>query len=60
MNAGTPMSGDPALHREAERDTTGSLSRQPPIHTWIDRGMQGKRRKAATLDYIRSTDLKLS
>ena len=25
----------PALHREAEHDTTGSFSRQPPVHTWI-------------------------
>src|SRR5258706_2177634 len=31
----------PALHREAERDTTGSFSRQPPIHTWIGRRVQG-------------------
>ena len=32
----------PALHREAERDTTGSFSRQPPIHTWIGPLVQGK------------------
>ena len=25
----------PALHREAERDTTGSISRQHHVHTWI-------------------------
>ena len=25
----------PALHREAERDTTGSFNRQPLLHTWI-------------------------
>jgi hypothetical protein len=31
----------PALHREAERDTTGSFSRQPPVHTWIARRVQG-------------------
>jgi hypothetical protein len=43
----------PALHREAERDTTGSFSRQPPVHTWIGAGVQGKRRSAATLDLIR-------
>ena len=27
--------------REAERDTTGSISRQPPVHTWIDSPVQG-------------------
>jgi len=32
----------PALHREAERDTTGSFSRQPFVHTWIGAGVQGK------------------
>src|ERR1700761_5765695 len=32
----------PALHREAERDTTGSNSRQPLVHTWIDGRVQGK------------------
>jgi len=31
----------PALHREAERDTTGSFSRQPPVHTWIRACVQG-------------------
>jgi N-acetylmuramoyl-L-alanine amidase len=51
---------NPALHREAERDTTGSLNRQPPIHTWINRRMQGKRRRAATLDLIRFLGFKLS
>ena len=39
----------PALHREAERDTTGSISRQQLVHTWIGAGVQGKRRSAATL-----------
>jgi hypothetical protein len=39
----------PALHREAERDTTGSFSRQPPVHTWNGGRVQGKRRRAATL-----------
>ena len=33
----------PALHREAERDTTGSISRQHPVHTWIGGCVQGKR-----------------
>src|ERR1700692_3751002 len=42
----------PALHREAERDTTGSFSRQPPVHTWISRRVQEKRRNAATLRLI--------
>src|SRR5205814_8812803 len=27
--------------RVAERDTTGSISRQPPVHTWIGRSVQG-------------------
>ena len=39
----------PALHREAERDTTGSISRQPLVHTRIAACVQGKRRNAATL-----------
>src|ERR1700756_1976709 len=43
----------PALHREAERDTTGSFSRQPPVHTWIGGWVQGKRRSTATLRLIR-------
>ena len=38
-----PASEVPALHREAERDTTGSISRQPPVHTWIGGCVQGKR-----------------
>src|SRR3977135_2414499 len=52
----------PALHREAERDTTGSFSRQPPVHTWNGRVVQGKRRKrrsAATLGLIRQKCVKL-
>jgi hypothetical protein len=64
MDAGTsiwlkPALEDPALHREAERDTTGSLYRQHQIHTWNDRFMQGKRRLAATLGLIRTWGLKL-
>jgi N-acetylmuramoyl-L-alanine amidase len=43
----------PALHREAERDTTGSFSRQPPVHTSIGRHVQEKRRSTATLRLIR-------
>jgi hypothetical protein len=39
----------PTLHREAERDTTGSTSRQPLLHTWIGCPVQGKRRSTATL-----------
>src|SRR6266481_3654679 len=42
----------PALHREAERDTTGSFSRQPPVHTLIGRFAQAKRHGAATLRLI--------
>src|SRR5258708_9709702 len=49
----------PALHREAERDTTGSISRQPPVHTWIGPLVQGKRRSMATLDLIRHSCVKL-
>src|ERR1700694_857716 len=49
----------PALHREAERDTTGSFSRQPPVHTWIGAWVQGKRRSAATLGLIRQKYVKL-
>jgi N-acetylmuramoyl-L-alanine amidase len=45
----SPMLRMPALHREAERDTTGSISRQPPVHTWIGRRVQGKRHSTATL-----------
>ena len=48
----------PALHREAERDTTGNISRQPPVHTWISRPVQGKRRRAATLGLIRGRAVK--
>src|SRR5665213_1316384 len=48
----------PALHREAERDTTGSFNRQPPVHTWIGGPAQGKRRRAATLRLIRRKSLK--
>jgi hypothetical protein len=48
----------PALHREAERDTTGSFNRQPPVHTWIDRVVQGKRRRAATLSLIHRKSVK--
>ena len=32
----------PALHREAERDTTWSISLQHLVHTWIGGGVQGK------------------
>src|SRR5580692_3287985 len=48
----------PALHREAERDTTGSLSRQPLVHTCIGGRVQGKRRCAATLRLICRQSLK--
>src|ERR1700688_2378379 len=49
----------PALHREAERDTTGRFSRQPPVHTWIGAGVPGKRRSTATLRVIRRNCVKL-
>src|ERR1700754_5037228 len=52
-DAGIPETSKvPALHREAERDTTGSISRQPLVHTWIGRPVQGKRHSAATLSLI--------
>ena len=38
----------PALHREAERDTTGSISRQHLVHTWIGGCVQGKHRGTVT------------
>jgi hypothetical protein len=58
-NAGiSEISKVPALHREAERDTTGSFNRQPFVHTWIGRGVQGRRRGAATLRLIRLWGLK--
>jgi len=37
-----PASKVPALHREAERDTTGSISRQHLVHTWIGGSVQAK------------------
>src|SRR5882757_3700625 len=49
----------PALHREAERDTTGSFSCQPLVHTSIGPDVQGKRRCGATLGLIRRASLKL-
>jgi hypothetical protein len=49
----------PALHREAECDTTGSFSRQHPVHTWIRAWVQGKRRSAATLRLIHQKDFKV-
>src|ERR1700682_1757239 len=55
----SPESEVPALHREAERDTTGSFSRQPLVHTWNGRHVQGKRRRAATLRLIRLKCVKL-
>ena len=42
-----PASKVPALHREAERDTTGSISRQHLVHTWIGGSVQGKRKGSA-------------
>lgn len=47
-----PKKAVPALHREAERDTTGSNSRQHPVHTWIGHSVQAKRRGPATLILI--------
>src|SRR5207247_9941687 len=38
----------PALHREAERDTTGSISRQHLVHTWTGGCAQGQRKKGTT------------
>jgi len=55
----TSTSKDPALHREAERDTTGSISLQHLVHTWIGACVQGKRRRAATLASFRGYRLKV-
>src|SRR5882724_13482830 len=52
------LSEAPALHREAERDTTGNFSRQRLLHTLIDRQVQAKRRRPATLCLIRRPSLK--
>jgi hypothetical protein len=52
-------SEDQTLHREAEHDTPG-VNRQPFVHTSIDRRMQGKRHKPATLRLIRPCNIKLS
>ncbi len=49
----------PALHREAEHDTTGSIGRQHPVHTWIGDRVQGKRRSPATLRLIHRCYFKL-
>ena len=45
--------------REAERDTTGSISRQPPLHTLNGPAVQGKRRRAATVTVIHRAVFKL-
>src|ERR1700716_530271 len=49
----------PALQWEAALDTTGSFSRQPPVHTWNGGRVQGPRPRAATLRLIRRGSLKL-
>jgi hypothetical protein len=41
----SPFQEVPALHREAERDTTGNFCRQHVLHTWIDRPVQGSRQE---------------
>jgi hypothetical protein len=43
----------PALHREAERDTTVNFGRQQHLHTWIGLPLQGTRRDMATLTSFR-------
>jgi hypothetical protein len=48
----------PALHREAERDTTGSIGRQHSVHTWNGGPVQGKRRLDATLIFIQEVPIK--
>ena len=48
----------PALHREAERDTTGSIGRQQSVHTWNGGPVQGKRRLDATLIFIQEVPIK--
>jgi hypothetical protein len=51
----TSASKLPPLHREAERDTTGSISRQLLVHTWIGCRAQAKHR-GNTLPYLPLTD----
>src|ERR1700748_1606260 len=50
----------PALHREAERDATGSNSRQHLVHTWIEQSVQGKRRGTATVIFNHGKHIKMS
>ena len=39
----SPVWEVPALHREADRDTTGNFHRQHHLHTWIGHSVQGSR-----------------
>jgi hypothetical protein len=43
----------PALHREAERDTTVNFDRQHPLHTWIGPRLQGRRGPDVPLQHSR-------
>src|SRR5215212_4173654 len=52
-------SKSPALHRQAESDTTGSFSRQHSVHTRIGVGVQAKRRRPATVPLIQKKRLKV-
>ena len=47
----SPASEVPALHREAERDTTGNFSRQHYLHTWIGPPVQGRSPHGHTLPF---------
>ena len=44
----SPLREVPALHREADRDTTGNFDHQHHIHTWIGHGVQGSRRQTVS------------
>jgi len=45
----SPALEAPALHREAEHDTTGNFGRQHSLHTWIGLSVQGRRRLEVTV-----------
>ncbi len=49
----------PALHREAEHDTSGSIGRQHSVHTWIGVACKGSVAPPATLCFIHQGLFKL-
>ena len=49
----------PALHREAERDTTGNIGRQHSVHTWNGPTVQGsvaRRSQSGSFVYLSLSD----